>query len=268
MQCINHLPPPPHSPSASLRREQALSDFTGRKIAIDASMAIYQFLVAVRTAGSAAAGPAAQLTNEAGEVTSHLQGLWYRTLKFVDSGIKPVYVFDGKPPELKGGELAKRRNAKEKAEADLAAAKEAGDAEEVDRFSRRTVKMDKGHIEECKTMLRLMGMPVCVVRAMRCSVCRVAHRHYSASPPPPPTRSVDAPCEAEAQCAALAKAGKVYAAASEDMDTLTFGTPKLVRWCEWGRERACSGAHRDDETDLAEGYLRLRPSFYKRFLTG
>lgn len=148
-------------PHRQTPREQALSDFTGRKIAIDASMAIYQFLVAVRTAGSAGA-PAAQLTNEAGDVTSHLQGLWYRTLKFIDSGIKPVYVFDGKPPELKGGELAKRRNAKEKAEADLAAAKEAGDAEEVDRFARRTVKMDKGHIDECKTMLRLMGLPVYV----------------------------------------------------------------------------------------------------------
>ena len=74
-------------------------------------MAIYQFLVAVRTAGAGGA-PAAQLTNEAGEVTSHLQGLWYRTLKFVESGIKPVYVFDGKPPALKGGELAKRKDAK------------------------------------------------------------------------------------------------------------------------------------------------------------
>ena len=74
-------------------------------------MAIYQFRVAVRTAGAGGA-PAAQLTNEAGEVTSHLQGLWYRTLKFVESGIKPVYVFDGKPPALKGGELAKRKDAK------------------------------------------------------------------------------------------------------------------------------------------------------------
>lgn len=101
-------------PASSPRREQSLSDFTGRKIAIDASMAIYQFLVAVRTAGAGGA-PAAQLTNEAGEVTSHLQGLWYRTLKFVESGIKPVYVFDGKPPALKGGELAKRKDAKVRA---------------------------------------------------------------------------------------------------------------------------------------------------------
>lgn len=40
---------------------------------------------------------------------------------------------------------------------------------------------------------------------------------------------VDAPCEAEATCAALVKAGKVYAVATEDMDALTFGTPLLLR---------------------------------------
>ena len=30
-------------------------------------------------------------------------GLFYRTLRIVENGIKPAYVFDGKPPELKAG---------------------------------------------------------------------------------------------------------------------------------------------------------------------
>lgn len=38
-----------------------------------------------------------------------------------------------------------------------------------------------------------------------------------------------APCEAEAQCAALVKAGKVFATATEDMDALTFGANVLLR---------------------------------------
>jgi flap endonuclease-1 len=75
----------------------------------------------------------------------------------------------------------------------------AGSLEDMERFSKRTVRMDSTHTDDCKRLLRLMGMPV-----------------------------VEAPCEAEAQCAALAKADKVYAAASEDMDTLTFGAPRLV----------------------------------------
>lgn len=57
-------------------REQELKNLTGRKVAIDASMVMYQFLVAVRSTGSAYG--AAQLTNDAGEVTSHIQG-WLMT---------------------------------------------------------------------------------------------------------------------------------------------------------------------------------------------
>ena len=30
-------------------------------------------------------------------------GLFYRTIRIVDNGIKPAYVFDGKPPDLKAG---------------------------------------------------------------------------------------------------------------------------------------------------------------------
>ena len=49
------------------------------------------------------------LTNEAGEVTAHLQGMMTRTTRMLEAGIKPVFVFDGKAPEAKGRELAKRR---------------------------------------------------------------------------------------------------------------------------------------------------------------
>ena len=30
-------------------------------------------------------------------------GIFYRTIRMVDNGIKVVYVFDGKPPDLKRG---------------------------------------------------------------------------------------------------------------------------------------------------------------------
>ena len=34
-------------------------------------------------------------------------GLFYRTIRLVEHGIKPVYVFDGKPPEMKSDEVRK-----------------------------------------------------------------------------------------------------------------------------------------------------------------
>ncbi|XP_043506569.1 flap endonuclease 1 [Frieseomelitta varia] len=174
-------------------REQELKHYFGRKVAIDASMCLYQFLIAVRSEG-------AQLTSVDGETTSHLMGTFYRTIRLVEQGIKPVYVFDGKPPDLKGGELAKRAERRDEAQKLLQAAEEAGNAEDVEKFNRRLVKVTKTHAEEAKQLLQLMGIPF-----------------------------IDAPCEAEAQCAALVKAGKVYATATEDMDALTFGCNVLLR---------------------------------------
>ncbi|KAI5794902.1 PIN domain-like protein [Pyronema domesticum] len=182
-------------------RNSDIKQHFGRKVAIDASMSIYQFLIAVRSEGQ-------QLMNESGETTSHLMGMFYRTLRMVDNGIKPLYVFDGKPPTLKSGELAKRIARKSAAEAGHAEARETGTAEDIEKFARRTVRVTREQNEDCKTLLKLMGIPF-----------------------------VTAPCEAEAQCAAIAKAGLVYAAASEDMDTLCFETPILLRHLTFSEQR-------------------------------
>ncbi|KAF9648177.1 PIN domain-like protein [Thelephora ganbajun] len=181
-----------HAPAAI--QEHKINTLFGRKVAIDASMSIYQFLIAVRQQDGQL------LQNDAGEVTSHLMGFFYRTIRMVENGIKPAYVFDGKPPELKSGVLSKRLERREEAKEAGEEAKETGTAEDLDKFSRRTVKVTREHNEECRKLLGLMGIPVVV-----------------------------APSEAEAQCAELARGGKVYAAGSEDMDTLTFNTPILFR---------------------------------------
>lgn len=76
-------------------KQYELKTLFGRKVAIDASMSLYQFLIAVRQSDGQ------QMMSDSGETTSHLLGFFYRTLRMVDYGIKPVYVFDGKPPDLK-----------------------------------------------------------------------------------------------------------------------------------------------------------------------
>jgi len=89
---------------------------------------------------------------------------------------------------------------REEAEQQKEKAMDEGDMEMIKKLNKRTSKVTPEMNEDAKTLLKLLGVPI-----------------------------VEAPFEAEAQCAALCKASKVYAVASEDMDTLTCGTPLLIR---------------------------------------
>lgn len=107
----------------------------------------------------------------------------------VDYGIKPMYVFDGKPPELKGGvvsilshcvssdlssltctdpiiQLAKRFAARNAAADASEEAKETGTVEEIDKLARRQVRPTKQHNEECRRLLELMGIPILIVSGL------------------------------------------------------------------------------------------------------
>ena len=92
-----------------VREKTTLEAFSNKIVAIDAYNAIYQFLASIR-------GPdGLQLTDAEGRITSHLSGLLYRNVNFLSLGIKPVYVFDGKPPSLKTAEIERRKQIKKDA---------------------------------------------------------------------------------------------------------------------------------------------------------
>jgi len=131
---------------------------------------------------------------------SHLQGILNRTVLLLEKGIKPIWVFDGKPPALKEGEIAERKKAKEEATKKLEEAKEEGDIEEAKKALSRTARVSPEMTADAKKLVELLGVPM-----------------------------IEAETEAEAQCATIVKAGKAWATVSEDMDTLTFGSSYLLR---------------------------------------
>jgi len=182
-----------HAPLAV--KETKMEAMTGRMVAIDASMCLYQFLVAVRQ-GEAQSN----LSNADGEVTSHIQGFLNRTVRMLECGIKPVYVFDGKPPELKRDTLDAREERKKTADADLTSAIETGDSDEIRKASHRSTRVTPQMNADVQELLGLLGVPV-----------------------------VLAPSEAEATCAALCRAGLCYASVTEDMDVLPFGTTVMLK---------------------------------------
>ncbi len=166
----------------------------GRAVSIDAFNTLYQFLSTIRQRDGR------PLTDEHGNVTSHLSGILYRNSSMVEKDIKPIYVFDGRSSELKSDTQAKRREVRDKAEKIYKEALAQGDTEKARKFAMRSSKLSPEIIESSKKLLTLMGIPF-----------------------------VEAKGEGEAQAAYLVANGDAYAVASQDYDCLLFGAKRVVR---------------------------------------
>jgi flap endonuclease-1 len=162
--------------------------------AVDAHNALYQFLSIIRQPDGT------PLMNGAGRVTSHLSGILFRTVNFLEKGIRPVFVFDGKPPEFKQGTIEERRLVRSRADEAWKAALREGDTETAYRQASASTRIDSHIIESSCELLDLLGIP-----------------------------RVQAPSEGEAQAAHMVRTGSVTYAVSQDYDSLLFGSPVLVR---------------------------------------
>ncbi len=176
------------------KRAVEFEELAAKRYAIDAYNALYQFLAVIRQPDGT------PLMDRHGRVTSHLSGLFYRTIKLLELGLKPVYVFDGEPPELKRRTIERRIEVKEEARRKWEEAVRRGALEEARKYAQAVVYLQPDMVNDSKKLLEAMGVPY-----------------------------VQAPSEGEAQAAYMASKGDVWAAASQDYDSLLFGAPRLVR---------------------------------------
>jgi flap endonuclease-1 len=173
-----------------------LGALRGRVLAVDAHGELYQFLALIRLRDGT------PLRDSRGRVTSHLSGLFYRVTRLIaDFGSKLVFVFDGKPPDLKAAELERRRSIRHRYEAERDAALRAGDTATAYSKATMTSHLTREMVAEAQELLRLLGIP-----------------------------TVQAPSEAEAQAAHMTRRGAVWATGSKDFDSLLFGAPRLLRF--------------------------------------
>ena len=75
-------------------------------LGIDAFNTIYAFLATIRDQSGQ------PMKSESGRITSPIIGLFNRTVRMLESGIQPIYVFDGKPPVFKEKEIKERKKKK------------------------------------------------------------------------------------------------------------------------------------------------------------
>jgi len=172
----------------------SLAELRGKKIAVDAFNTLYQFLASIRQPDGT------PLMDRKGRVTSHLSGLFYRNISLLEHGILPVYVFDGKSPELKSKEVKRRREVRDAAYKEWQQAKKDGRIEDARKAGQASSKLTKDIIEESKSLLSAMGIP-----------------------------HIQAPSEGEALAAQMARDGVVWASASQDNDSLLYNCPRMVK---------------------------------------
>src|SRR3989344_5181279 len=188
-------------------REEIKFDYLKHKsVAIDAFNALYQFLSSIRGYDG---NP---LMDSKGKVTSHLQGLFSRSFNLMGKGVKLVYVFDGKAPELKFKENEERIGRKILAQEKYEEAASEDDFEAMNKYSKQFVRLNKEMIEDSKELVSALGLPI-----------------------------VQAPSEAEGQVAYMCKSGLVDYASSQDYDSLLFGAPKLIRNLTLSQKRKITG---------------------------
>ena len=136
-------------------------------------------------------------TSTEGKSYGHIIGIFQKTINYLAVGIVPIYVFDGKPPKEKNNVLKSRR---EKSVALKKLMDESEDKEKKEKYKTQSFRMTKEDVDDVKKLLSLMGVSY-----------------------------IQADGEAEGYASELCKMAYVDGVVTEDMDSLAFGTPLLVR---------------------------------------
>lgn len=197
------------------KKKITLDELSGKVLAIDAYNALYQFLAVIR-------GESGEpLMDSNHRITSHLSGLFYRSIKLLEKGIKLVYVFDGKPPLLKEVEINNRRSKKREAAIKYDEALKAGKLPEARRYAQATSQLKDMMVDDAKRLLTSMGIAW-----------------------------IEAPSEGEAQAAHMSCSESVWGVVSQDYDSLLFGARRLVRNLNLSGRRKLPGR---------ETYIEIEP---------
>ena len=201
----------------SPKAEIEIPKLKGKTLAVDAFNTLYQFLSTIRQHDGM------PLMDENKNITSHHSGIFYRNISLISEGMKLIYVFDGKPPELKAKIHKKRGLIRDEYKEKYELAKASEDISLMRKYSSQLIRLDDEMIKESKELLEALGIAV-----------------------------VQAPSEGESQAAHLAKTKEVYASASQDYDSLLFGAPLLIRNLTLARKKK-----------TFSGFVEVKPEIIK-----
>ena len=206
-------------------REVTPEELKGKTVAIDAYNAIYQFLSVIRQPDGT------PLKDSKGRITSHLSGLLNRNANLIEMGMRPAYVFDGIPSEMKSGTIQDRHERRVKAQQEWQDSMEKGEMEKAFSKATQSSRITNEIVGSSRILLTYLGIPV-----------------------------IQAAEEGEAQAAYMAQMAVVWAASSQDFDSLLFGAPRLLRNLTLAGRRKMPGRneYRDVKMEIIDAEMALQ----------
>ena len=166
-----------------------LSALRNKAIAVDISIYMYKFLAD----------------------NALLENMYLLISIFRKYNIKPVFIFDGKPPQQKTDTLEERKAVRKQAFKEFQELKNSLDlvdeehrqeiVEQMDSLKKKFIRVTNEHIEKVKALMDSYGVCYCT-----------------------------APGEADELCVKMVQKNKVYACLSEDMDMFVYGCNRVLRY--------------------------------------
>ena len=166
---------------------------SGQRMAVDVFLNAYQFITSL-------VGQDGKPLSFDGRPVAHLMGFLDRATWMLENGIEPVFIFDGRPHDLKMETLAGRKERKVEAVEKWEAAVETGDMALAKKLGPQTAEYTRDMVAETKRLFDCLGLVW-----------------------------IEAPMEAEGAGAVRCANGEVAAVASQDWDTLLYGSPVMIR---------------------------------------
>ena len=146
-----------------------LYKLAGKRVAVDASLIIYQQLLRHQL-----------LKNKNGEITNHITGLFYKITNYLSLNIELLFIFDGKPPILKQECVGERRKKAQDAKDKMDACQ---NVDEKNELEKSTLRLTKPMIDNVKKLLDLLGVSYIHKdegegEAIAAELCRIGHVDY------------------------------------------------------------------------------------------
>ena len=170
-----------------------LCTLTRKRVVLDGSYVIISALKKIRPNGQ-------MFVNRWGEPLAPVHVVFYKTLRLLEEGIQPIYVFDGIPPIEKRCNDQRRQLHMQQLWKAYEKAKEVQDGETIRTLFQSPALTYRKAIVDAVELLKAMGAPAIIASS-----------------------------EGEAQGAALVKENRADFLFTPDYDALLFGCPTIIR---------------------------------------